>query len=240
MNSIPYQTLHKKTTKKRAIKSDHRTLILDLNIHFCKIKPDKREYFNFKSELCQEKFKCITDNDTKLIDCLNTELPLNEKAKVWQTTLEAIFHKSFTKIKVKNSKKKSNSKEAELLQERQTLLKKLVRNQREETSLRISDIEDQLAEINFQSAAGHMAEQFSNASENDSTGGTRTTWSIYRKMRPRHKPVVPVGKMDKQGNIVTNHTEHKKLYIDTFIWRLRKRSSNPKLLEIHRAKENFF
>ena len=59
-------------------------------------------------------------------------------------------------------------------------------------------------------------------------------------MRPRHKPVVPVGKMDKQGNIVTNHTEHKKLYIDTFIWRLRKRPSSPKLLEIHRAKENFF
>ena len=154
-----------------------------MNIHFSKIKPDKREYFNFKSELCQEKFKIITDNDTKLIDCLNTELPLNEieKAKVWQKALKAIIHKSFTKIKVKNSKKKSDSKEAKLHQERQTLLKKLARNPYEETILRISNIEGQLSKSNFQSAAGHMAEQLSDAFENDSTAGTRTTWSFLQK-----------------------------------------------------------
>ena len=77
----------------------------------------------------------------------------------------------------------------------------------EETALRISEIEDQLSKTNFQSAAGHMAEQLIIASENDSTAGTRTAWSIYRKSRPKHKPVVPVGKMDKHGNIVTYHTE---------------------------------
>ena len=65
---------------------------------------------------------------------------------------------------------------------------------------------------------------------------------FYRKIRLRHKPVVPVGKMDKYGNIVTNHTELKKLYIilDTFIWKLRKRPSNPKMLEMHSAKEIMF
>ena len=49
--------LAQKRKTKAAKKSDHRTLILELNIQFNKIKPDIKEYFNFKSEYCQKKFK---------------------------------------------------------------------------------------------------------------------------------------------------------------------------------------
>ena len=56
-----------------------------------------------------------------------------------------------------------------------------------------------------------MTEQFTRAAENDSVADTRSAWSVYRMFRPRHKPVVPVGKKDKQGKIITNHIELKKL-----------------------------
>ena len=113
-----------KKKNKYSKKPDHRALTLDLNIHFSKIKPDNKEVFNFKNESCQRVFKNITDQETKLIECLESEVTLDEKAKMWQKTLETIFYKSFTKIKVKNSKKKSDSKEAKLLDERKTLLRK--------------------------------------------------------------------------------------------------------------------
>ena len=51
-----------------------------------------------------------------------------------------------------------------------------------------------------------MTEQLNLTAENDSTSGTRSAWSIYRKLQLRHKPVIPVGKKDKQGHIVTKRT----------------------------------
>ena len=85
--------LAQKKKTKIAKKSDHRTLILELNIQFNKIKPDIKEYFNFKTEYCQKKFKEITDHETQLVECLKSESTLGEKAKVWLKTLETIFQK---------------------------------------------------------------------------------------------------------------------------------------------------
>ena len=229
----------KKKTKK-SINSDHRTLILELNIQFTKIKPDNIEFFNFKSESCQNKFKILSDNETNLVKCLNSELTLNTKANVWQKTLESVFHKSFTKIKVKNSKKKSNSTEAKLLEERKILLRHMARNPNDETATRISEIEDNLSQTNFEYATAHMKDQLNLAFRNDSTNGTKSAWTIYRKLRPRHKPVIPVGKKDMLGNIITNHTSLKKLYLETFVWRLRQRPAHPNMVEIHNAKEKMF
>ena len=174
--------LAQKKSNMKTIKSDHRTLILDLNLHFSKIKPDTQEFFNFKSEICQEKFKNITDNEYQLIECLQNNLPIDAEAKIWQKTLESAFHKLFKKVKVKNSKKKSDSKETKLIEERQALIRKAARNPNDELTTRISDIEDQLCKSNYQSSTSHMTRQLSLAAENDSTSGTRSAWSIYRKL----------------------------------------------------------
>ena len=113
-------------------------MILDLNIQYTKITPEVREVFNFKSETCQGKFKEITDHETKLVECLKSELTVDEKA--------------------------------------------------------ITEIEDELCESNFKNGTLHMKDQLNSASKHDSTSGTRTVWTTYRKLRPRHKPLIPVGK----------------------------------------------
>ena len=209
--------LVQKRKTKATKKSDHRTLILELNIQFNKIKPDIKEYFDFKSEYCQEKFKEITDHGTQLVECLKSESTLDEKAKIWLKTLENIFQKSFSKIRVKNSKKKSDSKEAKLLAERKSLLKQIARKPNAEAINRITEIEDQLCNYNFEMATPHMKDKLNVALEDDSTNCTRSAWTIYRKLRPRHKPVIPVGKINNLGTIVTNHMELKKLFLETYV-----------------------
>ena len=52
--------------------------------------------------------------------------------------------------------------------------------------------------------------------------------------------MIPVGEKDKHGTIVTNHVELKKLYLETYLWRLRQRPSHPKMVKIHNAKERMF
>ena len=202
--------LAQKRKTKATKKSDHRTLILELNIQLNKIKPDIKEYFNFKSEYCQKKFKEITDHETQLVECLKSESILDEKAKIWLKTLETIFQKLFSKIRVKNSKKKFDSKEAKLLAERKSLLKQMARKPIAEAINRITEIEDQLCNYNFEMATSHMKDKLNVALEDDSTNCTRSAWTIYRKLRPRHKPVIPVGKINNLGTIVTNRMELKK------------------------------
>ena len=168
--------ISQRKTSKITTKSDHRTLILDLNLQFTKIKPDAKEFFNFKSKSCQENFKNITDKETNLVECLKTDLPLDEKAKIWLKNLDTVFYKSFKKIKVKNSRKKSDSEENKLLEERRTLIRKAARNPSDLITIRISEIEDKLSKTNFESASSHMTEQLNLAAENDATKGTRSAW----------------------------------------------------------------
>ena len=58
-------------------KSDHRPLILELNIKYKKLKPDKNEYFNVRNNECQKEFNNITNIETKLVECLQSDLPLD-------------------------------------------------------------------------------------------------------------------------------------------------------------------
>ena len=49
-----------------------------------------------------------------------------------------------------------------------------------------------------------------------------------------------MGKKDKDGKVVTNQEGLKKLYLDTFVWRLRERTSNPKMKSLHQEKQKMF
>ncbi len=51
---------------------------------------------------------------------------------------------------------------------------------------------------------------------------------------------MPVGKFDNMGNLITDQTGLKKLYLETFIWRLRDRPIRPDLSDIQLLKTNMF
>jgi hypothetical protein len=54
-------------------------------------------------------------------------------------------------------------------------------------------------------------------------------WKIKRKVFPKIKPSLPVGKKNIKTQLITNPEELKKLYLDTFKYRLRHRPVQPGL-----------
>ena len=229
---------NKKNNKSKM--SDHRPLFLEVNLQFSRLKPDRNEVFNFKSEECQIKFTEDSENAKELIKCFENNLPMKTQAQMWEKVLEKIFHKSFKKVRIVSSKKKSDSKNAKLLEERRKLLRKLARRQSPEISLKLSKIEEELGTENIAMHYFHMKTQLSSISKSVITQNTKGSWYQIRKVRPKHLPTVPTGKIDSQGKIVSDQIGLKKLYLETFIWRLRERPMKPDLVEIKKVKEELF
>ena len=69
------------------------------------------------------------------------------------------------------------------------MLRKIARNPDDKIHKQIEEIEQKLCQENFQMATAKMKAQLSLAAKSDTTNGASTSWRIYRKLRPRHKPV---------------------------------------------------
>ena len=57
-------------------------------------------------------------------------------------------------------------------------------------------------------------------------------WELLKRKYPKCLPMVPVGKKDTSGNVITNHSGLKELYLKTYIHRLRNRPIKDELEEI--------
>ena len=78
--------------------------------------------------------------------------------------------------------------------------------------------------------------------EEHSLGGTerKQIWKLLKDKYPKILPAVPVGKKDRSGNIITNHIGLRKLYLDTYIHRLRNRPIQSDFEEIMKMKTELF
>ena len=65
-------------------------------------------------------------------------------------------------------------------------------------------------------------------------------WKTLKHKFPKNLNAVPVGKRDKDGKIVTDHTELKQLYLKTYAQRLRNRPIKDKFEHIKELKEDLF
>ena len=65
-------------------------------------------------------------------------------------------------------------------------------------------------------------------------------WKLLKKNYPKILTAVPVGKKDGKGNIIKNHEGLKKLYLQTYVNRLRNRPIKPDLEEIMKLKTELF
>ena len=65
-------------------------------------------------------------------------------------------------------------------------------------------------------------------------------WSFLKKKIPKITHGVPTGKKDRNGKIITNHLGLKKLYLETYLHRLRNRPIKPDFEELKYLKDNLF
>ena len=70
--------------------------------------------------------------------------------------------------------------------------------------------------------------------------GRQKMWKLLKKKYPKNTPIIPVGKKDRYGNLITNHEGLKNLYLDTYIHRLRNRPIKDEFLELKHLKSELF
>ena len=170
---------------------------MELQLSFSPIKEERIVQFNFRNKSGQDVFSQITNSSTILTKCFQNSLPLEDQAKMWRKSLENIFSKCFRKIRVTSSKKKEYSESARLLDEGRQLVRKLARNPNME------EVRDQIFLIE-QKIGGEVSTQNRQlVSENlaafgAQNGGTNIAgaWALKKKIRPKNKAAVPVGKKD--------------------------------------------
>ena len=207
-----------------------------MSLEFTKIKSPRKEHYNFKSEECHKLFTDITETTTKLTECLDNNFSAETKSKIWEKELNRIFFKAFQKKQIVNSNKKSSSLNSLLLEERRNLIRKMARCQTPELSLKISELEEKIGEENIKMNTYNMRTQLSSCSNFVTIQNTNGCWSLVRKTRPKYLPTVPVGKINSEGNMITDQKGLKELYLDTFLWRLRDRPIRPDMKDLQSVK----
>ena len=65
-------------------------------------------------------------------------------------------------------------------------------------------------------------------------------WQTKKKLFPKIKPSLPVGKKNLKGQLITNPEELKNLYLDTFKYRLRHRPVKPEFEDLLEQQEELF
>ena len=204
--------------------------------------------FNLRNTVCQEAFKQETENNAALLEVFETELPFEIQSKKWFKEFNNILHKCFRKVRIVNNKKKENCEANSLLTERVELQKKVkaviidddIKKQIEHRIAQIEEeIEKEVTEESVQEIVDALKEL---GGDKQSLGGNgrRQMWKLLKKYSPKSTPSVPVGKKDSSGNLITNHEGLKKLYLKTYVHRLRNRTIKEDFEDLKELKNKLF
>ena len=233
---------------KRVIETDHNSMVMELNLQVCQRKLVREEMFNLRNKSCQEAFKEMTENNPDLLECFTNELPLEAQSRQWNKVFTSILHKCFRKVRIVNNKKKGKNNIEELLRER-IKLKKEIKSIVNDEELKLQ-IEERIVQIE-NCVGDDIAKEYYNditetlleiGGEDDELNGSgrQKLWSLLKKKYPKTTPVIPVGKNDRCGSIITNHMGLNHLYLQTYIHRLRSRPIKPEFQEIMTLKSELF
>ena len=70
--------------------------------------------------------------------------------------------------------------------------------------------------------------------------GRKKLWNLLKRKFPKVQSTFPVGKKDEKGNLITNHIGLKKLYLRTYMNRLRNRPMKEQFEELRELKQVLF
>ena len=233
------------STKGREIKSesDHNILYGRFNISYRKIKcTSKREIFNFKNLECQKTFFEVTNNSTKLSQCFvkdgnNFEKQSSQFFKVLNQT----FHQCFRKVRITNNPKKVDM-EDELqknlfLKTRFTDFLKYAKSDfgRGIAEQMLIKVEERISHLSAQKNKKTVTEHISNLQTLNGSFSNLGMWKLKSKLLPRPRDP-PMAKKDAHGNLITSKGALKKLYLDTYVHRLRNREMKSEYSDILQLK----
>ena len=227
------------------IETDHNSLVLDLKINGQHFKMKREEMFNLRNKASQEAFFKETQQNQELLKCFDGKSSFENKSKKWKRNVDRILQKCFRRVRI--IKKKKETKTEQLLLKRVKYKNDLKSSTiKEEMKMKIrqrikqieDDIGDEVAYNNFKDVVETIKELGEDVNMNGS--GRRKLWDLLKKKFPKTLNVVPVGKIDSRGSLVTKHEDLKHLYLKTYENRMRNRPIKENLVDIKDMKNELF
>ena len=163
-------------------------------------------------------------------------MKFEDQALKWRKVLDSFFHKAFKKIRVKNKVKTKRSEINDLMHKRSKLKKKKLLEEEEEEE--IIHLEKLIADKCEEKNRKIVMENFGEMDGADGILNHQGVWKNKRKLFPKIKPNLPVGKKNLKKQLITNPEELKELYLNTFKYRLRHRP--PAYQELVELQEELF
>ena len=216
---------------KRAVDSDHAILYMDLNVKIKKEKPIRKHVFNFKHYESQQYFKKITSETLLFTECFRNDTDIMEQIKNWQTTLFKFIGKSFKVSRVRK-KKKTNQKIAHKMN---------VRYQIKQNNESTKDIDKEIFEEIKQEQMDKIMKNLKLlASEKSANINTSGVWKFLKKFCPKKSVNLPGAKFNHMNKLISDPEELKKLLLQEYTERLRRRPLRPDLRNIEVSQQQIF
>ena len=237
-----------KKKNKKVTETDHNGLILDVSLKFSQEKTNRRTMFNLRNKEGQFLFNLETEKNEELIECFENELSLEKQSKNWLKTFNDILYKCFKKVRICESKKKNKIAQNSLINERNKLKiegkdNNIDDEMKRRIKERIEQIENQIGDETVENFHKEVVEALKELGGDETQidgGGRKKLWKLLKAKFPKNKNAFPMGKKDKKGNIITNHIGLKKLYLKTYIERLRNRPIREDFKDLKYLKELLF
>ena len=156
----------------------------------------------------------------------DTNEDIEQSANRWLSELNKIVKHSFKRIRIK---KKKHNKELDPLFARKEYLKSVLKttnDDQHEESLEeeLENVTDAIAKLCAEKNKDTANEYLGKT--NDTTEGFNApkTWALKKKLAPKNIIEPPMAKKDENGKLVTNKSQLEKLYLNTYIDRLKPNS----------------
>ena len=207
--------------------SDHRTLLLNINLSWTPQSQqiDRIEVFDYKNTADFEVFVSLTNNNEALRTCFdNEEEDIEISSKRWLKLLKTAIKQSFKKIRIKKSKLEPALEN--LLRKRECLISGIHNLERGGTSIEAIKMQEELDEIDVKIAhlcANNNKNKVKELIIDSDTfeGGIQAKiWSLRKKLAPKNVDQTPMAKKDESGNLLTSKTDLEDLYLRTYTSRL--------------------
>ena len=208
----------------KIIKSDHNILFLKVKCSWStSLKTERVEIFNLRNKECQKQFFEDTNSTSILSNSLENRQVVGG-GKIWLKNLNTIIHRNFKKIRITAKHKEDK-------------IQKLITNRRNENE---SLNDDEISELISVRNRKVILEQVSGTADLSGNLSRLKMWKLKQKICPKIENSVPVAKLDERGNLVSNTTEMKQLYVRVYKHRLRHRDIQPELTQLRGLKEQLF
>ena len=204
--------------------SDHFSIIVDFDISFRRQKPIRDEQFNFKDIEGQKIYTNILNNEENLTKCFLNDMNLEDQIEKWLTELNKIFQRSFKKVRF--SGKMRETEVSQLQKKRSDLIHKMkTEPNNDELKIELEDIIENITKLVSKENSEKIMKNFQHLDQSEGENFSTGIWKLKNKEFSKVNSSVPSAKTDINGRKVSDPNGLKKLYLDTFVHRLRQRPS---------------